>query len=396
MRVRSGLRGIKQAVVLAGGLGTRLIPLTANKPKPLVPIANRPILDYAMDLLLNSGVEEAILVVKYLGDQIREHIKKNPFEEIDIKIPDVTPLDTADAVRKVSTYIQDDFVITMADILTNINLREFMQFHIEKKGIASITLETVDTPLEYGVIILDSSNRIKLFLEKPQPTELYVSSIGFAEREVAYLHLNLINTGMYAFSNEILDILDQQPSLMDFGKHVFPFLIGKNFKIYGYVAEYFWLDIGNPKIYLKANWDILRGECQPYSGNVFSGYSELEIGNVWVGQEVNIAPSANISPPVLIGDNVEIKDSAKIGPLTVIGDDCIIERNTVIENSVLWERVMVEEEAKVMEAIICNDSVIGERAKLDSFSIVGDHSKIGKEIRIKTSVKILPFTTKEG
>ena len=390
------MKGIKHAVVLAGGLGTRLMPLTAHKPKPLVPIANRPILDYAMDLLLNSGVEEAILVVKYLGDQIREHIKKNPREGIDIKIPDVTPLDTADAVRKVSTYIQDDFVITMADILTNINLREFMQFHIEKKGIASITLEPVDTPLEYGVIILDSSNRINLFLEKPLPTELYVSSIGFAEREVAYLHSNLINTGMYAFSHEILDILDQQPSLMDFGKHVFPFLIEKNFEIYGYVAKYFWVDIGNPKVYLKANWDILRGEYQPYSGNIFSSYSQLEIGNVWVGEGVNIAPSAHISPPVLIGNNVEIKDSTKIGPLTVIGDDCEIERNTVIENSVLWERVIVEEEAKVTKAIICNDSVVGERAKLDSFSIIGDHSKIGKEIRIETNRKILPLTTVES
>ena len=390
------LRRIAQAIVLAGGAGARLMPLTASKPKPLVPIANRPILDYAIDLLLNSGVEEAILVVKYLGDRIKEHIKKNPKEGIDIKMPDVRPLDTADAVRKVSTYIQDDFVITMADILTNINLREFMQFHIEKEGIASITLEPVDTPLEYGVIILDSSNRIKHFLEKPQPAELYVSSIGFSEREVAYLHSNLINTGMYAFSQEILDILDQQPSLMDFGKHVFPFLIEKTFEIYGYVAEYYWLDIGNPKIYLKANWDVLRGECQPYSGNVFSSYSQLETGDVWVGEGVNISPSAHISPPVLFGDNVEIEDSAKIGPFTVIGDDCVIERNTVIENSVLWERVIVEEEAKVTEAIICNDSVIGERAKLDSFSIIGDHSKIGKEIHIETNMKILPSTMMEG
>jgi len=389
------LRGIKQAVVLAGGLGNRLMPLTTNKPKPLVPIANRPILDYAIDLLLNSGVEEAILVVKYLGDHIRKHIKNNPREGIDIKIPAVTPLDTADAVRKVSTYIQHDFVITMADILTNINLREFMQFHIEKKGLASITLEPGDTPLDYGVIILDGSNRIKHFLEKPQPTELYVSSIGFAEREVAYLHSNLINTGMYAFSYEILDILDHQPSLMDFGKHVFPFLIEKNFEIYGYVAEYFWVDVGNPKVYLKANWDILKGECQPYSGNVFSSYSQLETRNVWVGESVNISPRVHISPPVLIGDNVEIKDSAKIGPLTVIGDNCIIESNTVIENSVLWERVIVKEEAKITEAIICNDSIIGEHAKLDSFSIIGDHSKIGKETHIATNMKIGPNKTVE-
>ena len=209
------------AIVLAGGIGSRLRPLTSNIPKPLVPVANKPMIDYNLELLRNAGITGKIAIItRFMREEIIQYFKENDhFNDLDIVLPVFDPLDTADAVRKAAKYVDtENFIVSMADIVTNIPLQDFMAFHTEKGGIASITLKDVAHPRAFGVIMLNQDSRILLFLEKPIPQELGLATLTFSKKETIRLQSNLVNTGIYAFKHEVLDILKSLDDLMDFGK----------------------------------------------------------------------------------------------------------------------------------------------------------------------------------
>ncbi|MHA2295848.1 MAG: sugar phosphate nucleotidyltransferase [Candidatus Hodarchaeales archaeon] len=359
------------AVVLAGGVGSRLKPLTTHRPKPLVPIANWTMLDYALFLLKkNAGIKKAVIVVKYLGKQIREYIGDGSRYGMEIIIPECDPLDTADAVRKVGEYINGPFIVTMADIVTSIDLKDFIRFHEAKKGIASISLKSINQPKSFGVILLSTDDEILLFLEKPLARELYVTTLAFSRRKTVHLEANLVNTGMYIFEENLLQILKNFDDLMDFGKHVFPFILQqKKDKIFGYMPnyEYYWMDCGTPQKYLWANTDVLRRWSWPY----------LPRGNepqkdYWIGDGVNIHQSTIIDKPVSIGSNTIIGENTTIRRLSNIGDDCNIGNNVSIEYSVIWENVTIDDDCEIEGSIICNGAVIKEGVKLSGCIIEKD------------------------
>ncbi|MFX0051878.1 MAG: sugar phosphate nucleotidyltransferase [Candidatus Hodarchaeota archaeon] len=361
------------AVVLAGGIGSRLYPLTIEIPKPMVPVANKPMIDYNLELLRNAGINGKIIIVtKYLHEEIRKYFKESEhFNDLDIIIPKVDPLDTADAVRKVSDYINtDNFIVSMADIVTNLPLTDFMAFHREKDCIASITLKDVSYPRAFGVIMLNQDSRIVLFLEKPLPQELGLATLTFAKKETIRLQSNLVNTGIYAFKHKVLDILDTLTDLMDFGKHVFPYL-AREYGIYGYERlDYYWMDAGNPQTYLYTNWDVLRRWSFPY----FPKATWEEDSIWWDGLRPEIPPTVRIVAPTVMGSNISLNNNTTIGPLVAIGENVNIGENTIIQSSVVWDNVEIGRNVSIKETIICNDVSIPDDSKLTSGTVIAPHT----------------------
>nr|MDO8110242.1 NDP-sugar synthase [Candidatus Sigynarchaeota archaeon] len=351
-------------VILAGGIGSRLFPLTQDVPKPLVHVCGKAMLDYAIDHLRYAGIKKIIIVVKHLGDKIREHMEKNWFNnptnmgDLKIQVPKVDSRDTADALRKVDDLIDTDFIlVSMGDIVTNLHLKRFLDYHVEKKGFATISMKTIDEPTQYGVVVLDSDKKIHTFLEKPDSQELYVSSI--MQRSDLFQHTNLINTGIYAFNKEILSILRKENQLMDFGKHVFRFLLENKYSIYGFVENYYWMDVGQAKPYLWANWDLLR----KYGWPVTPRGSEHD-GGLWYDAAPAQGNGCKIDKPGFIGKTVTLGKNVHVQALSVLEDGVVIGDNCVIDKSVLWEDVKVGSNCNIAESIICNGTTIMDNVQL--------------------------------
>ena len=360
------------AIVLAGGVGARLMPLTTYCPKPMVPIANKPMIDYSLELLRNAGITEKIIIItRYLQEEIRNYLAKiDHFDDLEIILPKMDPLDTADAVRKASNYIDTDrFIVSMADIITNIPLKDFMEFHCKKEGIASITLKDVPYPRAFGVIMLNQDSRILLFLEKPHPEELALAVLTFSKKETIHLQSNLVNTGIYAFNHGVLNILDTLHDLMDFGKHVFPYLT-REYGIFGYVKDYYWMDAGNPQTYLYTNWDVLRRWAFPYFPK-----ATWEEKDIWLSEpKVKIASGTRLDPPVAIGSNVKLGMGTIVGPQTVLGNEVIVGENTRIHSSVVWHHVEIGNNVNIKEAVICNNVIIPNGSKLAPGTVIGSNT----------------------
>ncbi|MFX0014951.1 MAG: sugar phosphate nucleotidyltransferase [Promethearchaeota archaeon] len=373
------------AIVLAGGVGSRLQPLTTYCPKPMVPVANKPMIDYNLELLRNAGIKGKVIVItKYLHKQIREYFNRiEHFHDLEIVLPKIDPLDTADAVRKASNYIDtDQFIVSMADIITNLSISDFMNFHLKKNGIASITLKDIYYPRAFGVIMLNQDSRILLFLEKPHPEELGLAVLTFSKKETIHLQSNLVNTGIYAFKHGVLDILDTVHDLMDFGKHVFPYLT-REYGIYGYVKNYYWMDAGNPQTYLYTNWDVLRRWAFPY----FPKAIVEENGIWWSDQKVEVASDSRIDPPSAIGSPVTLGSNVIIGPQTVIGNDVIIGDSTTIHSSVIWNNVQIGSNTKISESIICNNVIIPDNSRLAPGTVIGPNTRAkGPIITVKDQI----------
>ncbi|MFQ5821586.1 MAG: sugar phosphate nucleotidyltransferase [Candidatus Heimdallarchaeota archaeon] len=377
-----------RAVVLAGGEGLRLQPMTLTRPKPLLLVANYPMINYTLWSLKRAGIEDVVLVVKYLGNQIREYIGDGEEFDLNIVIPDIDPQDTADAVRKAANLLEDgeDFIVTMADLVTNVELEAFLDFHINKGGIGSIALKNVPDPLQFGVIMLDDEQKIILFLEKPIPQELYVTTLTFSHRQPVYLHLNLINTGIYAFKHELLDILDSDANLMDFGAHVFPYLLRENYDIFGFVLpDYtYWMDCGSLQKVLWANWDVIRRYTWPYLPK-----GEERDGSWW-GKNIELGKTARVSAPVVIGHEVKISEGVEISKHTTIADNCSIGNNSKINAAVLWNTVTIGTNTRCSKCIICANVTIGDNVVIEENVVVGEGSQVKNGARIEPNTLIAP------
>lgn len=360
------------AVVLAGGIGSRLHPLTTYRPKPMVPVANKPMIDYNLELLRNAGIKGKIIIItKYLHQSIRDYFAKiDHFDDLEIVLPRIDPLDTADAVRKASNFVDtDNFIVSMADIITNLPLNDFMAFHAEKKGIASITLKDVPHPRAFGVIMLNQDSRILLFLEKPIPQELGLATLTFSKKETIHLQSNLVNTGIYAFKHGVLDILESLNDLMDFGKDVFPYL-AREYGIFGYARQdYYWMDAGNPRTYLYTNWDVLRRWAFPYFPRATS-----EENNIWINESNPLLSSGSyIEPPTALGADIKIGQDTVIKSQSVVGDRVTIGNNCMIDASIIWDDVLIGDNVTMKNSIVCNDVQIETDSQLQEETVVGPY-----------------------
>ncbi len=354
------------AVILAGGKGTRLRPLTSNKPKPLVPVTLTPMIDFTIKQIRDAGIKKIIVAVKYLGEQIKDYLTTSPhFDDLEITIPDIDPIGTADAVRKIADSIDGDFIVSMADIVCNLKVKDIIKFYKRTDSYASISLKNVNFPTKkFGVIILDKNQNIEIFLEKPRPEEMLFTTLAFAYRSVSEFHQNLVNTGLYIFKNKVLEILDSFNDINDFGQELFPYLLQEKFKLTGFVDEYYWIDCGNIRSYLWANWDILRGFVDGFypPGNFDKGS--------WFGKNLQKSEDVRIISPVVIGDNVILENGATIGPYSVLHNDVAIQEKCRIDHSVVWEKSNIGKFSHVHNSVICNNVNVEDNRTIINFSAI--------------------------
>ncbi len=347
-------KGLVKAVILAGGLGTRLRPLTYTVPKPMLPVANKPILDHIIERLAGAGIDGAIVTTNYLAKQIDEHVKKANYKIPVEVVEETVPLGTAGAVRNVRWKLDSDFLVTQGDIISSIDLREHLAAH---RGVATISLTKVENPSAYGIAELEEDGRVKRFLEKPGTGECFS---------------NLANTGTYSFSHEILDFIPD--GRCDFSLDVFPSLLEQKKPVYGVAQEGYWKDVGSIANYLSGNRYML--------GGLASGQT---------GEKAFVSRNAKLIPPFIIGDGAQVGADVLIGPNTVIGNNCQVGSGSEITGAILHDSVKLGSGCKVESCIIGDKSELGEGVFVASRAIIGSGCIIERKASVASGSVVGPI-----
>jgi mannose-1-phosphate guanylyltransferase/phosphomannomutase len=358
-----------KAVVMAGGEGTRLRPLTINCPKPLVPLCNKPIMEHILTLLKRHGINEVIATVHYLADEIQSYFGDG--SDLDMNIVysvESSPLGTAGSVKQAQEYLDNErFLILSGDSLTDCDLAKAIAFHEEKKSLVTLILYHVPSPLEFGVVITDEDGRVQRFLEKPSWSEVFSDTV---------------NTGMYIIEPEVLNMIDPD-KFYDWSQDIFPQLLEEGKPIYGYVMDEYWTDVGSLAQYREAHEHLLSGRINlPLSGEQRPG--------VYLGANCNISDAATIVPPVCIGRNCKIKHNARIGPYTTIGDNVFIENGATIERSVVWDSAYIGPHVSLRSAIAGYRATIKKDSVCNEDSVVGDRCLVDVGCTIRPRIKLWP------
>jgi NDP-sugar pyrophosphorylase family protein len=332
-----------QAIVLVGGEGTRLRPLTYGTPKPMVPIANVPFLARTMERLYEAGIRDVILPAGYLPQAIIDYFGDGSSLGLRIQyVIEEVPLGTAGALKNVEHLIDGAFFVLNGDVLTSLDLQAMIAFHKEKKGLGALHLIRVEDPSAFGCVVSDAEKRISAFVEKPakgtEPTDE-------------------INAGTYLLEREVLDMIPAGRNV-SIERETFPLILAGSKPLYAFTTEDYWIDLGRPEHYLAAHRDILSG-AMPL---------QLEPGLTGAGAN---GVRAAIVAPVHIDADVTIADSATVGPNVVLGRGCSIGERAIVRDSVLWDGVTVGEGATIHEAIIASRSSIGAGAAIARGTVIG-------------------------
>ncbi len=354
---------------MAGGKGTRLRPLTYNLPKPMVPIANKPILIHIIELLKQHGFDEIIITLGYLGKKISEMVGNG--ENLGVTISyawEERPLGTAGGVKNVEAMLDDTFLVISSDILTDINLSKMLKFHKKSKSVATLALTTADIPVSYGIVVTDENGRIVRFLEKPGWGEVFSDKI---------------NAGIYILEPEILRSIEENQEF-DFSKQLFPLLLEKNHPMFGYIGDYYWLDVGDPKKYIQANRDVLTKKVR-----VNIAGEEIK-DDIWVGEGSVIDLEANLWSPAIIGQNCKVEREVNVDRSSIIGDGVYIGKGAHIKRSIIWNNSTIRENARLENCVISSRVELGAESIVLSEAVIGDDCDIGRESVIKPAISIWP------
>ncbi len=365
-----------RAVLMAGGSGTRLRPLTCELPKPMVPILNRPIAEHIVHLLKQHHIHEVITTLYYLPDVIRNHFQDGREFGIQMTyaVEEDQPLGTAGCVRNVAELLNSPFLVISGDCITDFNLSAAIAFHQQQQAIATLVLTRVPNPLEFGVVITAPDGKIKRFLEKPSTSEVFSDTV---------------NTGIYILEPEVLNYLPAQEE-SDFSKDLFPLLLEQGKPLYGYIAEGYWCDVGHLDAYREAQYSALAQRVKlqvPYPARSPS---------LWIGDNTYIDPTVNIEPPVMIGNNCRIGSHVHIEPGTIIGDNVTIGSHATLKRPIIWNGAIIGEEVQLRACVIGRGTRIDRRAQVLEGAIVGSLSSIGEEARVSPQVRVWPSKTIEA
>jgi mannose-1-phosphate guanylyltransferase / phosphomannomutase len=359
-----------RAVLMAGGSGTRLRPLTCDLPKPMVPILNRPIAEHIVNLLKRNGITEIIATLHYLPDIMRDHFNdgRDFGVQMTYAVEEDQPLGTAGCVKNIADLLDDTFLVISGDSVTDFDLQAAIRFHREKGSKATLVLTRVPNPIEFGVVIINAEGQIQRFLEKPSTSEIFSDTV---------------NTGTYILEPEVLDYLpaDQES---DFSKDLFPLLLDKGEPLYGYVADGYWCDVGHLEAYRAAQYDALHRKVM-----VDYAYPETSPG-VWIGDNTQIDPSVQIHPPVLVGNNCRIGARTVLEPGTVIGDNVTIGNDADLKRPIIWNGAIIGDEVHLRACSIARGARIDRRSHVLEGAVIGPLSTVGEEAQISPGVRVWP------
>lgn len=359
-----------RAVLMAGGSGTRLRPLTCDLPKPMVPILNQPIAEHILNLLKRHNITEVIATLHYLPDSMRDYFQDGSEfgVEMTYSVEEDQPLGTAGCVKNIDELLDDTFVVISGDSITDFNLQAAIAFHQKMQSKATIVLTRVPNPIEFGVVITDQEGRIRRFLEKPSTSEIFSDTV---------------NTGTYILEPEVLKYLPANEEC-DFSKDLFPLLLEKDEPIYGYIAEGYWCDVGHLDAYRDSQYDALQRKVK-----LDFAYEEKSPG-LWIGQNTYIDPSAKIEAPTIIGSNCRIGPGAAIEAGTVIGDNVTIGAGADLKRPIIWNGATIGDEAHLSACVIARGTRVDRRAQVLEGAVIGSLSTIGEEAQINTGVRVWP------
>jgi mannose-1-phosphate guanylyltransferase/phosphomannomutase len=360
-----------KAVIMAGGEGTRLRPLTSLRPKPMVPVVNRPVMEHIVGLCHWHHINDVIATLQFMPQVIRDYFGDG--EEwgvsLDYAVED-TPMGTAGSVKNAQALIGDEpFLVISGDALTDVDLTDVIAFHKAKGGAVTIVLKHVPDPLEFGVVITDEDGRIERFLEKPTWGQVFSDTI---------------NTGIYVMDPLVFDLIPPEGQF-DFSADLFPLLMEKGHALYGYITDAYWTDIGSLASYTQAHMDILDGKVGVYVPGVKAAKA------VWVGEGADIHPEARIGDHVVIGANVKIRAGAEIGDYAVLGDSCLVGVDAKVDHSVVWSDSFLGGGSVVRGSVICRRADIRARSIVEPGSVIGDESMVGQGAVVGADVAIFPY-----
>ena len=356
------LIGLK-ALILAGGFGTRLRPLSCSRPKLMFPIANRPILEWTLEGLKKCGVDEVILAVNYMADVLEKHFG-NSRRGLKISYSkEVKPLGTGGPIKEAEEQLVEEgdkepFLVLNGDIISSIDYTALYQAHVNSGAEITISLHQVEDPSRYGVVEITDNERILRFIEKPPPGS-----------EPS----NLINAGVYVINPSVLNKIPKGKKI-SIEREVFPRLATSGL-LYGYQFEGFWFDIGVPDDYLNANMRLLE---------------KISRESTSIEKSAKVNSRSKIIQPVALSEEVIIEENAVIGPYVSLGKDSYIERGSKLENSILFNEVYVDEFSIIQGAIIGERSVLGKCVKIKSGCILGDNVQVRDNVTLTEGVQVCP------
>ncbi len=354
------------AVVLAGGFATRLRPLTLTKPKPLLPVLDKPLLDWILEGLRRSGASRVVLAVRYMADKIRERYGPG-FEGVELVfVEEDRPLGDAGPLRLVDQAVglNETFMVVNGDIFTNLDFGEVFQYHKRVGGLATVVLTEVEDPSRYGVAVVDEEMRVTRFVEKPR-------------REEA--PSRLVNAGVYVFEPEVLKYIPERREPVKLAKHVLPRLVEEG-QLYGFVFRGLWRDIGVPRDYLLANMEALS----------------YYYPDGFVSSEAKVSERAELVGPVYVGAGVVVEAGARLGPSAVVCRGARVGSMALVERSVVMARAKIEDATVVKGSIIGEGCFIDRWARVEEGSVIGDEVVVGEGVYIAPRTVILPFKEVES
>ncbi|HTU00163.1 MAG TPA: NDP-sugar synthase, partial [Candidatus Sulfotelmatobacter sp.] len=349
---------------MAGGFGTRLRPLTNTVPKPMIPMANKPMMEHIVELLRRHGITEVVALLHFHPELIENYFGDGA--EFGVRMAYMAPIEdygTAGAVKNAESKLAGPTLVISGDVLTDFDLGAAVASHRETQADLTILLTRVENPLQYGVVITAPDGRISRFLEKPSWSEVFSDTV---------------NTGIYILQPSVLDLIPSRREF-DFSRDLFPLMMREGKRLYGYVASGYWRDVGDLVEYRLAHRDVLAGKIRlEIPGRRVEGQDRI----VWLGSDSRVDFTAAIRGAAVIGKGTRVEANARIQN-SVIGDNCIVEEGASVTDSVLWSNVYVGPGAVLAENVVGRGSEVKARARLFEGALVSDNCTIGEDSVVK-------------
>jgi mannose-1-phosphate guanylyltransferase/phosphomannomutase len=361
---------------MAGGEGTRLRPMTANQPKPMLPVVNRPIMEHVLRLLRKHGLTDTVVTVQFLASMVRNYFGDGEDFGMNLQYAtEETPLGTAGSVKNAEDALRDEpFLVISGDALTDIDLSDLIRYHKDNQALVTVALARVPDPLEFGIVIIDDDGRIQRFLEKPTWGQVFSDTV---------------NTGIYVMQPEVLAKVPAG-EVVDWSADVFPKLLEAGAPLYGWVADGYWEDVGSHESYLRAQADALSGKVKVE----IDGF-EVSHG-VWIAEGAEVDPEAVLHGPLCIGDYAKIEAGAQLREYTVVGNNVIVKEGAFLHRAVVHNNVYVGRGVTLRGCVVGKNTDVMGLSRIEEGAVVGDECVIEPDCYLSAGVKVYPFKTIEA
>jgi mannose-1-phosphate guanylyltransferase len=354
-----------QAVILVGGEGTRLRPLTSTVPKPVVPLVDRPFISFMLEWLSKHGIDDVIMSCGFLATSVRNVLGDGAGLGIRLRfVEEPDPRGTAGALKFAESMLDERFLMLNGDVLTDIDLTAQIAQHERTGAKATLSLVPVADPSAYGLVHLNEDHSVRDFVEKPSPDAI---------------DTNLISAGAYVLQREILQLVPADRNV-SIEREVWPALIGKG--LYGFPSDSYWLDIGSPERYLQGTFDIIEGNVQTAVGE--------RLGSDWLAIDDSAEIAGRVIPPAVLERGVRVAQGAQVGSLVVLGEDVSIGAGTTVERSVILNGAQIGENCRLRDCIVAAGCRIGARTTVTGGAVLGEGVTVGADNVIAHGARIFP------